>query len=109
MTKRMTAPEQRMRKLHEQLLFSSLFEQGDLPLAGRCIVPQDVQTAVTPPNLEIAVVSAWPAIEYLHALDATVADEECARHLLSLMARGALHTHGHSRSRFHTHRVDGLS
>jgi hypothetical protein len=62
-------------------------------------MPQDVQATVIAPDLEIAVVSAWPAIEYLHDLDATVADEERARRLFAAMARGALYTNGHSRIR----------
>jgi hypothetical protein len=76
---------------------SSLFEQGDFPLTGWHIVPQDVQATVTAPNLEIAVVSARPAIEDLHNLDTTIAQEERTRHLFASVARGALHTNDYSR------------
>ena len=72
-------------------------------------MPQDVQATVTTSKLEIAVVSTRPAIEHLHDLDATVADEERAGHFFASMARGALHTNDHSRIRFHTDRADGLS
>jgi hypothetical protein len=74
---------------------SSLFEQGDLPFAGRRIVPQDEQTTVTTPNLKVAVIPTWPVIEYLHDLDATVADEERPWDLFASVARGTLHTNGH--------------
>lgn len=72
-------------------------------------MPQDVQATVTTSKLEIAVVSARPAIENLHDLDATVADEERQGHFFASMARGALHTNNHSRIRFHTDRAGGLS
>jgi len=67
--------------------FSSLFEQGDLPLAGRRIMPQDEQATVIAPDLEIAVVSARPTIEYLRDLDATVADKERQGDFFASMAR----------------------
>jgi hypothetical protein len=72
-------------------------------------MPQDEKATVTTPNLEITVVSARPAIEHLHDLDATVADKERQGHFFASMARGALHTNDHSRIRFHTDRADGLS
>lgn len=55
------------------------------------------------------MVSARPAIEDLHDLDATVADEERAGHFFASVARGALHANDHSRIRFHTERAGGLS
>jgi hypothetical protein len=72
---------------------SSLFEQGDLPLTKRCLVPQDVQAAVASPNLEITVVTARPPIEYVHDLDTMVADEECTGHLFATVARLTLDFH----------------
>jgi hypothetical protein len=77
---------------------SSLFEQGDLPLTGRCIMPQDEQTPVTTPDLEIAMIPTWPVIEYLHDLHTTVADEERPGDLFASVARGALDANGHSRT-----------
>jgi len=58
-------------------------------------MPQDGETAVAPPYLEITVVAARPPIEYFHDLDTTVADQECARHLFATMARVALDLHSH--------------
>jgi len=72
-------------------------------------MPQNVETAVAPPYLEITVVAARPPIEYLHDLDTTVADQEYARHLFATLVRGALHANDHSRILFHTERADGLS
>jgi hypothetical protein len=72
-------------------------------------MPQDVEISVAPPYLEITVVTARPAIDHFHHLDATVADQEYTRHLFATVARGTLHTNDHSRIRFHTERADGLS
>ncbi|HLZ33247.1 MAG TPA: hypothetical protein VKP13_04465 [Nitrospira sp.] len=74
---------------------SSLFEQGDFPLAGRSIVPQDVQATVATTNLEVAVVSARPTIEYLSDLDTTVADAEREGHLIASVAWVAFDPHRH--------------
>ena len=66
---------------HSDHLFSSLFEQRDLPNAGWHIVPQNVPAAITAPNLEVAVVPARPAIKDLNDPDATISQEKRARYL----------------------------
>lgn len=63
---------------------------------------QDVQTTVVPPDFEIAMVSARPAIEHLHDFNAMIADKEAARHRLASVIRNALHAHNQPRIRIHT-------
>ena len=68
-----------------------LLEEGQFPCVGWDIMPEDIETAVVAPDLEVAMVGGKPLIEHLLHLHAAVAEMEGPGCFLPLITCVAFH------------------